>query len=258
MLGPVPFFSLKTRLACLCLTLLLLPYASFSESSPPSSPAPKSKLAELCRIDMRRIAKTLGGTLLIAGALVATPRATYSTIGFLEGTPHIGSGVFLDIEKVEELLSPAENELLKDVEANKKAIIEMFAEKFSGDYDSEYLKGATHYRPLRTVSSYMKGSGTKLRGICRDKRRAAQAVYAHYGIHTEVRTFSGSATQPNGHEALYVPEFDAMIDPTMNDFGFKLVDAKKYYQDMIAWGFVPDADSFKNDALRYISESFQR
>ena len=264
MLGPVPFFSLKVRLACFCLALSLLPYASFSQSLPTPPKSEKSKWEQLCEINLRKAGRTLRIMTVLGATLLAGPRIVNESVGLVADTSHIGGAIYLDASRVEALLSPDEQRLLDNVPKDQKAIIEMFADKISGDYDTEYLQANTRMPSVRFVSSYFKGQ-CKKRGICRDKSLALQAVLNHYGIKAEIRTASGghpdangTILQPYGHQWVYLPELDAVSDPTEAAFKFKIVDRKKFESEMESLGYRIDSPSTFSESLQFIREGLQR
>jgi len=224
-----------------------------------------SKKAGFCSLDLKAAGRTLR-IMTVLGAMVLTgPRIVNNGVGLAAGVPHQGSSIFLDMENIEPLLSAAEFNLLSDVQKNKRAIIEMFSEKISGDYDNEYLEANTHLPSARFASTYFKGHAEK-RGICRDKALVLKAVLGYYGIYAEIRTASGGVPNENGmilqtrgHQFLFIPELDSYIDPTDKEpFHFKLVGRKDFEANLKLLGFLLDEPSPANSAIQYLRESIQR
>ncbi len=183
------------------------------------------------------------------------PNSYYVSTAYKMGAEHVGSGLLLDIDRIESLLSPDELSLVLS-KSDPKKIIEMFAEKISGDYDHDYLEGETHLPSPRRVSTYFKGQSSK-RGICRDKSLALAAILNHYGIKAEVYGFDGPADQ-NGHQFVYLPEMKSAIDPTEVHFQYKIIEAADYLKFYSDLGYSLNPKNIFTDSIQYVRERFQR
>ena len=111
-----------------------------------------------CNRTLSKAARLLITSGILAGLIVQWPRAYYMIAGWKIGAEHTNGGLLLDIPDIENLLSKEELALLYPPPGEKRddrKIIEMFAHKLSGDYDTEYLKnGDTHFPAPRRISSY--------------------------------------------------------------------------------------------------------
>jgi hypothetical protein len=225
-----------------------------------AEPESRGELRETsrCKQIMTKVGRAIGAGLVLGALTVATPRVYYQAQASSISAEHIGSGILLDMEKIESLLTSEERELLQDSNQNKTKIIEMFAQKISGDYDMQFLNhGRTHLLPARLASSYFEGQCDR-RGVCRDKSLVLASILRHYGIRAEVRSASETELQANGHEWVYLPDLDAVIDPTMKEFNFKVIAATEYVNQLRQFGFSIDSYGLVPNGRRYIQRSFQR
>ena len=73
-----------------------------------------------------------------------------------------------------------------------------------------------------------------------------------------LRTASGSALQPTGQQYAYFPHTDEVLDPTMAEFGFKLMKRADYEKRMVELGFVIDRRNSLEDFGFWIKNGYQR
>lgn len=191
---------------------------SFSIDAQTSARPPKKKLPFYCQ----NILAAVGSVVL-----VSTPALLRDIQGYVNGTPYLGFGIFLDSNHIESLLSPEELTLLKD-KKDHVAIAEMFARKLMGDYD-ETLGSRREFFPKSVPASrYFKGQAD-LRGACRHKACVLNGILNSYGIKAEFRGFFSSKNVTDlGHAVVYLTDENLIIDPTDESLNGRAISIEEF------------------------------
>lgn len=237
-------------LAVLSLTLPSFPHALFAKD------AEKPKI-KFCEFSLRSLKRALWTGAGVATLGVWGPSIFYSGYALAHGFEAEKSGLMLDIPAIESHLSIEERQLLKAANRDDVAVASMFSHRFSGGYDTSYLTAFNWLPAPRRVSTYLDPDCEK-RGICRDKSIALAATLNHYGIRAELRTASKSDTQPYGHQWVYLPDYDLVLDPALKEIGPSPIDQTTYLSRLRDYGFLIDPPDHTQSFYFFIKSSYQR
>ncbi len=179
----------------------------------------ESSRSDSCSQSLRGIVDRVAISGLVSLGLTLAPTTYHNVHAMLKGQEHLGAGIYLDMDRVIEILTPAEREILfstsRDTDAVKR-IASLIASKLHGDFHDSRCE----YMPShRSASSYFLGQSEK-RGVCRHKALIARGLLSQLGIQARLQHVVFPDSE---HLFVVLPEQNLAVEPTwasMKDYGF--------------------------------------
>lgn len=141
--------------------------------------------------------------------------------------PHIGAGIYLDIDKIESILKSHERELLRSPKENAEAIATVFLGYLFGE-ESGWQADRSDPSTYRPASSFFRGQSTG-RGKCSEKSIVLVGIMKHYGVEARlVSGIKGEGLIPN-HVFVHLPSIQRSADPVVSNILFP--DRRHYLQE---------------------------
>ncbi len=172
-----------------------------------------------CGQSLRGLVDRVAISGLVSLGLTLAPTTYHNVHAMLKGQEHLGAGIYLDMDRVVEILTPAEREILfstsRDTDAVKR-IASLIASKLHGDFHDSHCE----YMPShRSASSYFLGQSER-RGVCRHKALIARGLLSQLGIQARLQHVVFPDSE---HLFVVLPDHNLAVEPTwasMKDYGF--------------------------------------
>jgi hypothetical protein len=174
----------------------------------------------------KRVLLNVGVVVAISGAIPAANRGANWVRGEVSGQAHLGQGIFLDIENMEDALDSDQRLLLSDPQSNAVAIAAAYTRLMIHDYDDSRGRSYELFPAPVSASEFLDG-GSREGGTCRHKACVLAGTLRHYGIRVHEYTVAGDAER-QAHVFLYLPDHDAVFDPVVGLVGAAMADLERY------------------------------